>query len=118
MIDDEKKYLLRHDLLARFIPDYAQLAGMEIGALCYPTVSKAEGNIKFLDRQPKSEILKVLGPDYPDAENTFVDVDIVSYDRPLNEVLAGYKFDYIIGNHLLEHIPDFIGFFKTLFEHF
>ena len=116
MKSKEKKYLLRHELLTRFIPDYAGLAGMEIGALCYPTVKKNEGNIKFLDRQPKAEILKVLGAAYPDAENTFVDVDIVSYDRPLNEVLAGYKFDYIIGNHLLEHIPDFIGFFKTLYD--
>lgn len=59
---------------------------------------------------------KVGGEAWSDVYGTrggMVSSDVVLGDRSLADVFPPQDFDYIVSSHVLEHIPDFIGFFKS-----
>lgn len=111
---DKKRDIVRRRVFMKNVPDYAKLSGLEIGALCSPLLTKEESNVKYYDIFPKETLIEHFQEFYPGR--TFVDVDFVARTRSLSEVLGDIKFDYFIANHVIEHIPDFIGFFKAVYE--
>lgn len=111
---DKKRDIVRRRVFMKNVPDYAKLSGLEIGALCSPLLTKEESNVKYYDIFPKETLIEHFQEFYPGR--TFVDVDFVARTRSLSEVLGDVKFDYFIANHVIEHIPDFIGFFKAVYE--
>ena len=111
---EEKRDALRKKYFKKNIPNYAELKGLEIGALCSPLISKEESNIKYYDIFPTEKLIEHFQEYYPGK--TFVDVDFVAKNRSLSDVLGNIKFDYFIANHVVEHIPDFISFFKAVYE--
>ncbi len=112
---DRKRDVIRRRIFMKNVPEFADLSGLEIGALCSPLLQKSEANIKYYDIFPKETLIEHFQEFYPGR--TFVDVDFVARTRSLSEVLGERKFDYFIANHVIEHIPDFIGFFKAVAEH-
>lgn len=48
------------------------------------------------------------------ARGDMMNSDVVLGDRRLDEVFPPAHFDYVVSSHVLEHIPDFIGFFKSV----
>ncbi len=111
---DKKRDIVRRRIFMKNVPNYADLSGLEIGALCSPLLTKEESNVKYYDIFPKETLIEHFQEFYPGR--TFVDVDFVAKTRSLSEVLGDIKFDYFIANHVIEHIPDFIGFFKAVYE--
>ena len=109
---DAKRDVIRRQVFMKNVPDFAEKAGLEIGALCAPLLQKSEANVKYYDIFPKETLIEHFQEFYPGR--TFVDVDFVARTRSLSEVLGDNKFDYFIANHVVEHIPDFIGFFKAV----
>ena len=114
MEKDDLRLSIRRRIFMKYVPDYAKLSGLEIGALCYPLLTKEDSDIKFYDICSKETLIERFGEFFPDK--TFVDVDFVAGARSLPEVLGDNKFDYFIANHVVEHIPDFIGFFQDISE--
>lgn len=112
---DEIRDAMRRKVFKENIPGFATQRGLEIGALCSPLFTKEEANIKYYDIFPKEELMAQVAEFYPGR--TFVDVDFVAYTRSLAETLGDNTFDYFIANHVIEHIPDFIGFFNTVYDH-
>ena len=111
---DAKRDAVRRRIFMKNVPDYAELKGLEIGALCSPLLTKEESDVKYYDIFPKETLIEHFQEFYPGR--TFVDVDFVAKTRSLSEVLGNNKFDYFVANHVIEHIPDFIGFFKAVYE--
>ncbi|MBR2963923.1 MAG: class I SAM-dependent methyltransferase [Lentisphaeria bacterium] len=111
---DKKRDIVRRRIFMKNVPNYAELSGLEIGALCSPLLTKEESNVKYYDIFPKETLIEHFQEFYPGR--TFVDVDFVAKTRSLSEVLGDNKFDYFVANHVIEHIPDFIGFFKAVYE--
>ena len=111
---DELRLSIRRQLFKKNIPNYANLTGLEIGALCSPLLTKEESDVKYYDIFSKDTLIEHFQEFYPGK--TFVDVDFVAKTRSLSAVLGDNKFDYFIANHVVEHIPDFIGFFKAVSE--
>ena len=111
---DAKRDVIRRRIFMKNVPDFAEKTGLEIGALCAPLLQKSEANVKYYDIFPKETLIEHFQEFYPGR--TFVDVDFVARTRSLSEVLGDNKFDYFIANHVIEHIPDFIGFFKSVYE--
>ena len=111
---DELRLSIRRQLFKKNIPNYANLTGLEIGALCSPLLTKEESDVKYYDIFSKDTLIEHFQECYPGK--TFVDVDFVAKTRSLSAVLGDNKFDYFIANHVVEHIPDFIGFFKAVSE--
>lgn len=47
------------------------------------------------------------------ARGEMMNSDVVLGSKSLEEVFPAQHFDYVVSSHVLEHIPDFIGFFKS-----
>ena len=112
---EQKRDAKRREIFFKNVPDFARLSGLEIGALCSPLISKDEAQVKYYDILSKEQLVEFFQEFYPGR--TFVDVDFVAKTKSLSEVLGKKTFDYFIANHVVEHIPDFIGFFKAVYEH-
>ncbi|MDZ4369949.1 MAG: methyltransferase domain-containing protein [Phenylobacterium sp.] len=91
--------------------DPARQRGLEIGALDRPVVSRAMGDIGYVDRTSRAELLKwYADPAHAIDRAGLVDVDYVWGDETLLEAVGGQRtFDYVIASHVIEHVPDMYG---------
>jgi SAM-dependent methyltransferase len=83
---------------------YLHGAGIEIGALIYPTLLKIESRVIYVDRLPVSELVK----QYPNLIDENLKVDVVDN----GEILATFEaesVDFVIANHMIEHCQNPIG---------
>ena len=95
--------------------DVAHLAGLEIGALAHPLVSKNEGNITYVDLADH-EYLRTKYKDDPAVDiEQIVKVDAIWGHNTLAEAVGGaQKFDYVLASHVVEHVPDLISWLKEI----
>jgi SAM-dependent methyltransferase len=98
--------------------DVRTMRGLEIGALHRPRVRKTDGPIFYVDHYTTDE----LRERYSANEQTrphlaeIVEVDfVIKGDRSLSDV-AGEQapFDYVIASHLIEHVPDPVGWLQDV----
>lgn len=86
--------------------------GAEIGALDQPIVTPDMGMVKYIDYTTTEE-LKSIYTNRNTAE--IVEVDYVWGDASLDQLLQDdLPLDYVIASHVLEHIPDMIGWLKEV----
>ena len=98
--------------------DVATMRGLEIGPLAKPRVRKSEGPVFYLDHMSTKELRvkyennETLRPQI----NSLVDVDFVQREgETLSEVLGPHApFDYVIASHVIEHIPNLIGWLNEI----
>jgi SAM-dependent methyltransferase len=110
----KKQIDARRKLLFNNFADLKQKTGIEIGALCYPTLFKNESDVLYLDRISTTQLYDEFAADYPNEK--IMNVDIVSHDQPLRDILKDQHFDYFIANHVIEHIPDIIGWLSDIYD--
>jgi SAM-dependent methyltransferase len=84
---------------------------LEIGALNSPTFRAKDAQVTIADWLPREE----LEAHYAKKKG-IVDVDVVIEGDILNSVRKAElaDFDIVIANHVIEHIPDVIGWLKQL----
>ena len=88
-------------------PDGARGTGLEIGALHAPTLLKSEHDVLYVD-YASTEVVKANQFDPSVNKVDIVDVDIVWGDRPLRQA-AGRTVDFVVASHVIEHVPDLVG---------
>ena len=92
--------------------DLASRQGLEIGAGALPTLREGEGSCVFADFRSADELGSRLGFADEDMEPiTF----LIEREKPLSQQLQR-RFDYIILCHVLEHVPEPIGYLADLAE--
>jgi SAM-dependent methyltransferase len=86
--------------------------GIEIGPSHNPIAPKRNGyNVHIIDYLDADQLRKKFSNDDVDIAN-IEDVDFVWSGQPLPELVGGTgKYDWIVGSHVLEHIPDPVSFF-------
>lgn len=89
--------------------------GLEFGALDKPIASREIFNVKYIDHLPKGELKKKYRNNEFVNLNNLVEVDFVTNNKPLTTVIKNERFDFIIASHVIEHIPNFIGFINECF---
>ena len=98
--------------------DVAQMRGLEIGPLASPRVRKAEGPVRYVDHASTEELKQKYATDkgMRDRLRDIVDVDYVIGEKTtISEAVAkDAPFDYVIASHVIEHIPDPIGWMDDL----
>lgn len=87
--------------------------GVEIGALCRPFLNRDDGEVIYVDHADTVTLQEKYRND-PDVQpDKIVYVDAVWGENTLFEAI-GKKVDYVVASHVVEHVPDLIGWFKEL----
>lgn len=98
----------RHDgLTTRFSTEGL---GLEIGPLHNGLTTKAMGyNVRILDRKTEQELREKYDGHPIDFER-IEKVDYIWNGEPYRQLVGDTRFDWIVASHVIEHVPDLIGF--------
>ncbi len=106
---DYRFYLHREHFLRHVSPNNAK--GLEIGAFDLPLIEPGEGNCEFADYRSSAELKELAAslerhqPDY---------IAPVQYDLRQGYDVITERYNWIAAAHVIEHIPDVIGWLKSL----
>lgn len=94
--------------------------GVEIGPLHHPRLRRDEGNVRYLDHATRDELrAKYEGNAEAAAHlDDLVDVDYIwSPGKRLIEVVGDWApVDFVIASHLIEHLPNPVGWLHQVAE--
>jgi hypothetical protein len=98
--------------------DVATMRGLEIGPLASPRVRKDEGPVLYVDHASAAELKEKYATDagMQGRLDEIVDVDyVLGKSTTISEATGkDAPFDYVIASHVIEHIPDTIGWLDDL----
>jgi len=90
-----------------------QGCGLEIGPSHNPITPKRDGyNVVILDYQGADELRAKYLVDGIDV-STIEEVDYVWHGETYQQLLGDRRFSWIIASHVIEHVPDLIGFLQN-----
>lgn len=103
----------------------AGTVGAEIGPQDRPLVSKSEGKIFYVDHCDTAELRRRFA-DHATVDISRLHVDAVWGEESLRQALlsaAGLPptdttafLDYVLASHVIEHVPDFVGWLDEVHE--
>ncbi len=93
------------------VANLAEGQGLEIGAMDLPYVSASEGHCEFADYRTTEELqdlARVVPGHFPEH------VAPVAYNLKNGYGAIEKQFDYVIASHVIEHIPNLLGWLREL----
>lgn len=95
--------------------DVATERGLEIGPLASPIVPRDLGEVYYVDHLSTDDLRTKYRPDPAVDESTIVTIDFVWGSQTLAEAVgSSAPFDYVIASHVLEHVPDLVGWLEEV----
>jgi SAM-dependent methyltransferase len=93
--------------------------GLEVGPLYSPLVLKGEADVRYVDVQDTSALRAYYESDGSVPVERIVDVDVALYADGRLRSIAGAtadlgRFDWVVASHVVEHVPDLIGWLADL----
>jgi 2-polyprenyl-3-methyl-5-hydroxy-6-metoxy-1,4-benzoquinol methylase len=106
--------LSRHDKILGGL-NLANLTGVEIGPLSKPLVAKEDANVIYVDHLDTVGLRDKYATQGTVDTSEIVEIDAVWGNSTLQEALgSSTKADYIVASHVIEHVPDLIGWLQEL----
>ncbi len=89
--------------------------GIELGPLNNPLpVDADKASVKYADRLSKADAL-ILFPELIDIKDSLVDPDLlIDFDTDSLVSIKEHNFDFVIANHVIEHLVNPIQFLKNV----
>lgn len=111
--------LTARQIHARDHLDLATGRGLEIGPLTTPLVGRHEADVRYLDIHSADGLREHYRADPAVAPADVVDIDyvLITDDGVLSvstAAAAGAPFDWVVASHVIEHVPDVIGWLSDL----
>ena len=95
--------------------DIAAAKGLELGPLAKPVVARGRGDIRYLDHVDTDALRRRYASHVDFDIEAIVDIDYAIGDGTIGEAVgADAPFDYIVASHVIEHVPDLIGWLDEL----
>lgn len=95
--------------------DLPRLDGVEIGALASPLVTRAEGNIFYVDFTGTAALQDYYRHHGGVDTSAIVAVDAIWGDNTLQDCIGlERKVDYVVASHVVEHCPDLITWLREI----
>ena len=94
--------------------DTAATRGLEIGPLHNPILRRPEADVLYVDHVGTDALREKYGRDPHVDPGRIVEVDIVWNGGSLAAACGDRRFDYVVASHVIEHIPDVIGWLAQL----
>ena len=98
--------------------DFSTGAGLEVGPLYKPVVPRALADVRYVDVFDRTQLAAnyaghaLVDPDLiPDIDYVLLDDGRV---RTIPEAAAGARFDWVVASHVIEHVPDAIGWLDQI----
>jgi hypothetical protein len=89
--------------------------GLEFGPLNKPLVLKNEGDIRYVDAKTTEELRGWLPSSGSYESEDYVQIDYVWDGGDFRKVVGpDILFDYAIGSHVIEHVPNMIGWVNDI----
>jgi len=87
--------------------------GLEIGALCRPIIKRPEHDVIYADHASTEALRDKYRNDPNVVLDEIVEVHAILSELPLAESV-GRKVDYVVASHVVEHVPNLIGWLNEL----
>lgn len=107
--------MTRNEVLLAHI-DVNRHDGLEIGALCNPVVPPDCPRICFADHLDTAGLREKYRTDPHVDIDRIVPVRFVWSHGALIEHVGEQRFDYVVAAHVVEHVPDLLGWLKHIAE--
>lgn len=110
----------RHTPLTTLV-DLGVGRGLEVGPLDRPIAVRPDCDVAYLDVSERSKLQAHYGPDETVDVEAIPELDFwLEHDEgflSLTEAVGdGGPFDWVLASHVIEHIPDVIGWLRQLWE--
>lgn len=94
--------------------DISGTSGLEFGALHNPIMHKPTASVLYVDHVDTQALRAKYAADPNVDPGRIVAVDIVWNSGTLDSACNGRRFDYVVASHVIEHIPDLVGWLGQL----
>ena len=88
--------------------------GLEIGPLHNPILRRPQADVLYVDHVDTAGLRAKYGDDPQVDPARIVEVDIVWSAGTLADACGGGRFDYVVASHVIEHVPDLIGWLAQI----
>jgi SAM-dependent methyltransferase len=88
--------------------------GLEIGPLCSPLVTKDASDVYYVDHLSTEGLIEKYREDPAVHMDQIVPVDFISEGDLAAVIPAEMRFDWVVASHVVEHVPDLIGWLGQL----
>ena len=95
--------------------DVASSKGLELGPLAKPIVSRDMGDVRYLDHVDTDSLRARYATHDGFDVDAIVPIDYVSVNGSIcDAVNPDIPFDYVLASHVIEHVPDLIGWLRDI----